>query len=113
MRERVIKKAYDNSLKVIVDIDSEAGNQKDGFQLRKQYNNDRTRFSCVQCDQTLIVSYSSKDLNYFKHLHNSDYCIYKESNIDSSILEGYELTRLSKESDRHKKRYIKKLKINQ
>ena len=101
MSERTIKRALDRELGEIIVIAEEITSQKEGFALRSKYNDNIERFSCLECEQRLIVSFSRRDNVYFKHLPNADYCVYKDANINQQLIDAYELARSYKESDRH------------
>lgn len=102
MKERAIKRIFDNILNKAFDVDELIKSQREGFDIRILYNNDLDRYSCVECCQNLVVSFSSLDNVYFRHKSSFIYCIYKDENISNELLNAYEEVRLAKESPRHK-----------
>lgn len=102
MKERAIKRIFDNILNKAFDVDEIIRSQREGFDVRSLYNKDLDRYSCVECCQNLVVSFSSLDNVYFRHKSSFIYCIYKDENISNELLNAYEDVRLAKESPRHK-----------
>ncbi|WP_196216229.1 DUF6035 family protein [Myroides albus] len=90
--------------KKIIDLNSIIKSQKDGFEIRNQYNSNTIRFSCSECNQKLVCSNSKRDTVYFRHNKNSEYCILKDSEVESNkdLLNSYKLNAYNRESPRHK-----------
>ncbi|MCC9043892.1 competence protein CoiA [Myroides sp. M-43] len=103
-QERSIDYVYDNVEKKIIDLNSIIKSQKDGFEIRDQYNSNTIRFSCIECKQKLVCSNSKRDTVYFRHNKNSEYCILMDSEVESNIdlLNSYKLNAYNRESPRHK-----------
>lgn len=108
--DRSIKCIFDNEQRKIIDLNEAIKFQKEGFQIRDQYNSNTNRFSCPVCDQTLVCSNSSKDLIYFRHLPNAEYCVLLDFDLNSKIhtnseftlAEAYKRSAINRESPRHK-----------
>lgn len=104
-QERSIDYVYDNEERRIIDLDETITSQKDGFEIRNQYNSNTIRFTCVECGQNLVCANSSKDKVYFRHLPQATYCVLSDSellNPDNNLLEAYKISAICKESPRHK-----------
>lgn len=104
-QERSIDYVYDNEEKIIIDLNETIMSQKDGFEIRNQYNSNTIRFTCVECGQNLVCANSSKDKVYFRHLPQATYCVLSDSellNPDNNLLEAYKISAICKESPRHK-----------
>lgn len=104
-QERSIDYVYDNEEKRIIDLNETITSQKDGFEIRNQYNSNTFRFTCVECGQNLVCANSSKDKVYFRHLPQATYCVLCDSellNPDNNLLEAYKISAICKESPRHK-----------
>ncbi|MGQ8870423.1 DUF6035 family protein [Myroides sp. TSA_177.3] len=104
-QERSIDYVYDNEEKRIIDLNETITSQKDGFEIRNQYNSNTIRFTCVECGQNLVCANSSKDKVYFRHLPQATYCVLSDSellNPDNNLLEAYKISAICKESPRHK-----------
>lgn len=103
-QKRSIDYVYDNVEKKIIDLNSIIKSQKDGFEIRNQYNSNTIRFSCSECNQKLVCSNSKRDTVYFRHNKNSEYCILKDSEVESNkdLLNSYKLNAYNRESPRHK-----------
>ncbi|MFD0701930.1 DUF6035 family protein [Myroides pelagicus] len=104
-QERSIDYVYDNEEKRIIDLNETIKSQKDGFEIRNQYNSNIIRFTCVECGQNLVCANSSKDKVYFRHLPQATYCVLCDSellNPDNNLLEAYKISAICKESPRHK-----------
>ncbi|KZE76179.1 hypothetical protein AV926_16175 [Myroides marinus] len=104
-QERSIDYVYDNEERRIIDLDETITSQKDGFEIRNQYNSNTIRFTCVECGQNLVCANSSKDKIYFRHLPQATYCVLSDSellNPDNNLLEAYKISAICKESPRHK-----------
>lgn len=103
-QKRSIDYVYDNVEKKIIDLNSIIKSQKDGFEIRNQYNSNTIRFSCSECNQKLVCSNSKRDTVYFRHNKNSEYCILKDSEVESNkdLLNSYKLNAYNIESPRHK-----------
>lgn len=104
-QERSIDYVYDNEENRIIDLNETITSQKDGFEIRNQYNSNTIRFTCVECEQNLVCANSSKDKVYFRHLPQATYCVLSDSellNPDNNLLEAYKISAICKESPRHK-----------
>lgn len=97
-----ISYAYDVLLSKTIDLGAEIDSQKEGFDLRLAYNKDTSRFSCIECNQQLVVVPSARDNIYFRHLPNSSYCILKDAGLNNDLLDAYKSQALNRESPRHK-----------
>jgi hypothetical protein len=53
--DKAIVYAFDNEESKVVDANEVIGTQKEGFAMRLDYNLERSRFSCVECEQKLLV----------------------------------------------------------
>lgn len=101
MKERTISYAYDNVIGSTIDINCSISSHKDGFALRDDYNSNTERFSCKE-QQKLVVSHSTRDNVYFRHLPNSGYCILKDNDLSDDVLKGYKDNAFARETPRHK-----------
>ncbi len=97
-----ISYAYDVLLSKTIDLVDEIDSQKEGFDLRLAYNEDTARYSCIECNQQLVVVNSARDNIYFRHLPNSSYCILKEAGFNNDLLDAYKKRAFARESPRHK-----------
>lgn len=107
MKNRVITYIFDTIEEKIVDVDHFIDSKSVGFNLRRDYNIEPSRFKCIMCEQVLISAYSSNDNIYFRHGPNSDYCILREKGLTDEIFEGYLQMAYARESLRHKKLKLK------
>lgn len=99
--ERSIKIAFDKISGEVLEADQVFDSQKDGFQVRRQFNRDEIELYCCECHQKLDVSTSKYDRLHFKHQRHADPCILKDENL--SPAEAALLTDIlrGKESERH------------
>ncbi|RKO68412.1 hypothetical protein D7322_27430 [Sphingobacterium puteale] len=100
--DRAIVYAFDNEESKVVDANEVICTQKEGFGVRLDYNLERSRFSCVECEQKLVVAHSGKDNVYFRHMPNSDNCILKDSKFKVDLFSCYRDMAYAREGDRHK-----------
>lgn len=77
-------------------------NAKAGFAERRAYHTNEKSYSCLECDQRLVIATSSKDRVFFRHLPNSNFCELKDSSHTPAIRNDYYRFLHDRESDRHK-----------
>lgn len=100
--ERTIKIAFDVVSKSIIDAELVLKNTQDAFALRKQYNEQKIKPICCECQQELVVSHSRYDRVYFKHKPNHNFCILIDEKLSPNEQEVFISNLQSKESPRHK-----------
>lgn len=101
MENRSINYAYDTVNRKVINVTEAISSQKEGFELRGNYNSDTGRFYCVECEQRLVVSHSSKDNVYFRHLPNSKDCLLKDNEMEPDLLTSYKENAFAREGVRH------------
>lgn len=100
--ERTIKIAFDGSTGEIVNADDLFNEKKDGFQIRKQFHENKINLSCCECEQELNISKSKYERLYFKHKPYHDFCFLTDSEMSPKEYEDYINILVGKESERHK-----------
>lgn len=104
-RPRAIPKAVDlisGEILTAADLFSTA---RQSAEARKQYNEDQLKSACLECDQLLIISKSSREKHYFRHFADSEKCLLKEPSLSQKDVQQIASILAAKESDRHK--YLK------
>lgn len=75
---------------------------KGGFKERTEYNENKLKLSCCECNQELEISSSKNGFLHFKHQKKSNPCIFKNSKFtdeeNKELLDHYS----NRESERHK-----------
>lgn len=99
--ERAIKIAYDHMQGKRINFTETERNRNAGYELRRGYSQELSRFSCVECGQYLIPLPSKNKNIYFRHFPNSEDCILKQTNLKEEIIDGYRDTAFYGESPRH------------
>jgi len=99
--ERAIKIAYDHMQGKRINFTETEINRNAGYELRRGYSQELSRFSCVECGQYLIPLPSKNKNIYFRHFPNSEDCILKQTNLKEEIIDGYRDTAFYGESPRH------------
>ena len=77
----------------------------ESFAIRKDYNDDKLKPACLECEQNLAIAHSKYDRNYFRHLPNHSYCILSDNSLSPKDQKEYIEIATLRESDRHK--YLK------
>ncbi|WP_333624555.1 DUF6035 family protein [Sphingobacterium siyangense] len=99
--DRAIKMVYDHLEGRRIDLGKAFISQRTGFELRKSYSMDFSRYSCLECGQALIPVPSKNKKLYFRHFPNSEDCELKRLDLKEEIIEGYRETAFYGESPRH------------
>lgn len=100
--DRAIKMVYDHLEGRRIDLGKAFISQSAGFELRKSYSMDFSRYTCMVCGQALIPLPSKNKNIYFRHYPNSDDCVLKIIDLKEEVIDGYRQTAFYGESPRHK-----------
>lgn len=99
--ERAIKIALNEITGKQIKAEDEFANTKDAFQIRKEFHQNTTIRSCIECGQKLNVSTSRYDHLHYKHEPGSTNCILKDNKLSPKEAEQINKIISAKESPRH------------
>jgi hypothetical protein len=98
---RSIKIALDKTSGEILEADEEFKKSNDPFKKRRQYHSKEIIYSCLECDQELIISDSKFNRLHFKHKPGHTYCILSDGNLTPKEQDVFNRILVAKESERH------------